>query len=128
VPVYESGWFVVGGYVLGIGRKEEPVAGLLLGEPAAGGLQFAGIVQGGLPRGFETALESFTSPVNPFIAGPSVARLVYWLTPLLVCEVRHAGRDPEGRLRFPVFVTLRPDLAVDACEPRERVELTLAGP
>jgi len=121
VPVYESGWFVVGGYVLGVGR-EEAVAGLLLGEPAAGGrLRYAGMVQGGFPAGeFESALSALSAPVCPFAAAPSLARLVYWLRPELVCEVNYAQRESDGRLRFPRFVTLRPDLGPAQCAAPEQ--------
>lgn len=112
VPVYESGWFVVGGYALGVGRGA-PIAGLLLGEPVLRGrLRYAGLVQGGIAgRLIEPALSSLTADACPFLSMPSVMRLVYWLRPELVCEVKFARREPDGRLRFPVFVTLRPDLS-----------------
>jgi bifunctional non-homologous end joining protein LigD len=116
VRVYESGWFVVGGYVIGLG-KEGPVAGLLLGEPdERGRLDYAGAVQAGFPAGdFEAVLSAVSSPACPFVSAPAVTRLVYWQRPDLVAEVRHGGRDAEGRLRFPVFVTLRPDLGPADC-------------
>ncbi|HXH21241.1 MAG TPA: DNA ligase [Dehalococcoidia bacterium] len=111
VPLYESGWFVIGGYVLGIG-KEDPVAGLLLGEPALPGrLRHVATVQGGIPGSLlERALSALTTETSPFLAVPPLMRLVYWLRPELVCEVRYARREADGRLRFPVFVTMRPDL------------------
>ena len=33
-----------------------------------------------------------------------------WLEPKLVCEVQYASLTPNGTLREPVFVRLRPDL------------------
>ena len=110
--MYKEGCFVVGGYALGVGR-EEPVAALMLGEPAASGrLRFAGLVQGGVPgRLMEAVLAPFTSPACPFVTAPGLARLVYWLRPELVCQVKFARREADGRLRFPLFVTMRPDLA-----------------
>ena len=118
VRVYESGWFVVCGYVIGMG-KEGPVAGLLLGEPdARGRLNYAGLVQAGFPAGdLEAVLSAVGSPACPFVSAPAVARLVYWLRPELVAEVRYGGRDGEGRLRFPLFVTLRPDIGPADCLP-----------
>jgi len=120
VRVYESGWFVVGGYAVGMG-KEGPVGGLLLGEPDLGGrarLSYAGLVQSGSPAGeLEAVLSAVSSPACPFVSAPAVARLVYWLRPELVAEVRYGGRDGEGRLRFPVFVTLRPDIGPADCLP-----------
>ncbi|HEY7269966.1 MAG TPA: hypothetical protein VH951_09080 [Dehalococcoidia bacterium] len=110
-PMYEEGCFVIGGYALGVGR-EEPVAALMLGEPTAGGrLRFAGLVQGGVPGKFlEPVLAPFTSPVCPFVTAPDLAKLVYWLRPELVCQVKFARREADGRLRFPLFVTMRPDI------------------
>ncbi len=112
VPVYESGRFVIGGYALGLG-KDEPVAGLLLGEPVLPGrLRYVGTVQGGFRADLmEPALSSLTTEACPFLSPPNLMRLVYWLKPELVCEVRFARREADGRLRFPLFVTLRPDLA-----------------
>src|SRR5439155_7916072 len=79
VRVYESGWFVVGGYLVGVG-KEGPVAGLLLGEPDSGGrLCFSGIVEGGFPAGdFEGVLAAQGGPSCPFGSVPALSRLVYW--------------------------------------------------
>jgi bifunctional non-homologous end joining protein LigD len=111
VPVYEVDDFVIGGYVLGLGR-EEPVAGLLLGEAAAGGrLRYAGAVAGNLPgRLLEPLLAPLATDACPFLHLPPLARLVYWLRPEVVCQVKYARREADGTLRFPVFVAVRPDL------------------
>jgi bifunctional non-homologous end joining protein LigD len=112
MPVFELENLVVGGYVLGLG-KEEAVAGLLLGDIGPGNkLRFAGLVQGNIGAVPEAALAAFTTPACPFVSAPTLPRLVYWLKPEVVCQVKFARREADGRLRFPVFVTLRPDLAV----------------
>lgn len=113
VPVYESGWFVVGGYALGVG-KEAKIASLLIGDPAmAGRLRYVGQVQSTLPADvLEPVLAGLTADVNPFLSTPNLLRLVYWTRPELVCETKFARREPDGRLRFPLLVTLRPDLSV----------------
>jgi bifunctional non-homologous end joining protein LigD len=112
VPAYETGAFVIGGYTLGVG-KEEPVAGLLLGEPAAPQrLRFVAHVQGNIGGAVpEAALSPFATPACPFASAPELPRLVYWLKPEVVAQVKYARREPNGRLRFPVVVSLRPDLA-----------------
>jgi bifunctional non-homologous end joining protein LigD len=103
IRVYESETFVVGGYLIGHGR-EGPVAGLLLGEAdERRRLSYAGMVSAGFPDGgFEAALAAVNSPVCPFTTAPAV---------------RHGGRTSEGLIRFPVFVSLRPDLDWIDCVP-----------
>ncbi len=114
--VYESGWFVVGGYTIGRGR-EGPVATLLLGEPISGRLlRYAGQVQAPeAGQRIEPALSPFSAPGSPFLRAPETQRLVYWLRPEVVCEVNFAGRGADGVPRFPVLVTLRPDLSAAQC-------------
>jgi len=36
-----------------------------------------------------------------------------------VCQVRFSHWSPQGRLRFPVFMALRPDLSPDDCTDDE---------
>jgi bifunctional non-homologous end joining protein LigD len=115
IRVYESGWFVVGGYALGAG-KEAPVAALLLGEPVRGErLRYIGQLPGDFGRPVEEALARLTAAACPFVSTPNLARLAYWSRPELVCEVKYAQREPDGRLRFPAFVVLRPDLSPRDC-------------
>ena len=125
IRAYESGWFLIGGYTLGV-RKEAPVRTLLLGEPTPRGrLRFVAQVEATLPGvDFERVVEPLTTAISPFQGQPDVPRLVYWLEPTLACEVNFASRDAEGRLRFPVLVTLRPDLSPAEC----RSALTVAVP
>jgi bifunctional non-homologous end joining protein LigD len=128
VPVYESSVFVIGGYVLGL-KGEAPVAALLLGEPVLPGrLHYVATVQAGPHASLlEPALNALATDANPFLITPDLLRLVYWLRPELVCEVRYARREADGRLRFPVLVTLRPDLSVKevpAAAPAARAGLS----
>jgi bifunctional non-homologous end joining protein LigD len=117
IRVFETGWFVIGGYVLGA-PGEPAVASLLLGEPGPSGLHFVGQVRGNLPsKLIEPVVAASIGRNSPFSAAPAVARLIYWLRPELVCEVKYAGREPDRSLRFPIYVTLRPDLSPDDCLP-----------
>jgi ATP-dependent DNA ligase len=128
MAVYELGWFVIGGYALGVGRGR-PIAALLLGEPApGGGLRYAGQLSGEVGGGeTEPALARLHDSRCPFLAPPPVGSLVYWLGPELVCEVKFAQRESDGRLRFPVFVALRPDLSPASCEAAQRAGAPATG-
>ncbi len=115
VRVYESGWFVVGGYTVGLGN-EGPLASLLLGVPTTGGrLRYVGQVRTTEQASLEETLSVLGGEDCPFSQPPPVARLVYWLRPELVCEANYARIERDGRLRFPVLISMRPDLSADAC-------------
>lgn len=103
---------VVGGWRPGARR----IGGLLIGLPLPDGrLRFCGRVGGGISAAAErellAALEPLRSTVSPFAMTlpREDARDAVWVRPRVVVEVRYGQRTPDGRLRFPRFVRLRPD-------------------
>jgi bifunctional non-homologous end joining protein LigD len=108
--------FVVGGWRPGV-RK---IGGLLVGVPVGGPrLAFRGRVGGGISAASErsllAALEPLRGGVSPFVTGAEAvpredARGAIWVRPEIVVEVKYGQRTPDGRLRFPRFLRLRPDL------------------
>jgi bifunctional non-homologous end joining protein LigD len=108
-----TGDYVIGGWRSGA-RK---LGGLLVGVPGPDGrLRFRGRVGGGIGAAAEADLLSvlapLASPASPFAAGAvprEDARGAHWVSPEIVVEVRYGNRTPDGRLRFPRFVRLRPD-------------------
>ncbi|MFC0526712.1 non-homologous end-joining DNA ligase [Phytohabitans kaempferiae] len=105
--------FVVGGWRPGA-RK---VGGLLVGVPRPDGrLVFRGRVGGGIGAAAERALLRELEPrrdaPSPF--GDEIpredARGAIWVRPEIVVEVKYGQRTPDGRLRFPRFLRLRPDM------------------
>lgn len=78
-------------------------------------LELAGTVGSGLPvavlRELTALLKLVEQPVSPF-AGPlpaAVAQHARWARPVIAAEVADLERTPSGRLRQPVWRSLRPD-------------------
>ncbi|HEY7222331.1 MAG TPA: non-homologous end-joining DNA ligase [Micromonosporaceae bacterium] len=108
----QTGDYVVGGWH----SQRRAISGLLVGLPRPDGLIYRGRVGGGISAATErdllTRLEPLRNPTSPFAADqvPREERVaVSWVRPELVVEVRYGQLTPDGRLRFPRFVRLRPD-------------------
>ncbi len=113
VKLEVTGDFVVGGWRPGT-RK---IGGLLIGVPRPDGrLTYRGRVGGGIGAAIERELlrelEPLRSGSSPFGSGEvprEDARGAIWVTPRVVVEVKYGQRTPDGRLRFPRLLRLRPD-------------------
>ncbi|MEV4703656.1 non-homologous end-joining DNA ligase [Actinoplanes sp. NPDC049316] len=114
-----TGDYVIGGWRSGA-RK---LGGLLVGVPGPDGrMLFRGRVGGGIGAAAERELLSVLEPLatreSPFAPGAvprEDARGAHWVNPDLVVEVRYGNRTPDGRLRFPRFLRLRPDKTPAEC-------------
>ncbi|WP_305787683.1 non-homologous end-joining DNA ligase [Symbioplanes lichenis] len=114
-----TGDYVIGGWRAGARR----LGGLLVGLPGPDGrLRFRGRVGGGIGTAAErellAALQPLANRESPFAAGAvprEDARGAHWVNPELVVEVRYGNRTPDGRLRFPRFLRLRPDKTPAEC-------------
>lgn len=107
----KTGDYVIGGWRPG--RRE--LGALLVGTAVPGGLRYRGRVGGGISawaeRDLLARLAALHTPESPF-AQPlprEDARGARYTRPELVVEVRYGSITPDGRLRFPRFVRLRPD-------------------
>ncbi|MCW3814571.1 non-homologous end-joining DNA ligase [Micromonospora sp. DR5-3] len=112
VKLEVTGDFVVGGWRPGA-RK---IGGLLVGVPRPDGqLTFRGRVGGGIGSALERELLRELEPLrtagSPFAGDVprEDARGAIWVTPQVVVEVKYGQRTPDGRLRFPRILRLRPD-------------------
>ena len=113
VKLEESCEFVVGGWRPG----KRALGALLVGVPAGdGSLTYRGRVGGGISGPAERALLAALGPLatttNPFAASVprEDARGAQWVSPHLVVEVKFSHRTRDGRLRFPRYLRIRPDL------------------
>jgi bifunctional non-homologous end joining protein LigD len=124
--IYNRREFVIGGFTYGgtnrmnRPRHREPFASLLLGAyDRWQQLTFVGEVMGGFDTRTQAALsatlEDVATPECPFATVPVMSRLVFWCRPALVASVAFSQWTPEGRLQFPKFESLRPDVPADGC-------------
>ncbi|MFU8854021.1 non-homologous end-joining DNA ligase [Micromonospora sp. SL1-18] len=112
VKLEVTGDFLVGGWRPGA-RK---IGGLLVGVPRQDGrLTYRGRVGGGIGAALERdllrELEPLRTAASPFAGDVprEDARGAIWVTPRTVVEIKYGQRTPDGRLRFPRILRLRPD-------------------
>jgi bifunctional non-homologous end joining protein LigD len=110
--------FVVGGWRPGA----RELGAVLVGVPLPDGrLDYRGRVGGGISEASQRALLAELRPretaVSPFAQElpRDDAREARWVRPEIVIEVRYGNRTPDGRLRFPRFMRLRPDKSPEEC-------------
>jgi bifunctional non-homologous end joining protein LigD len=126
VRVQQKRDLIVGGFTYGGrwnprggSRPREAISSLLLGLLREDGrLDFAGEVNGGFQDEMGELvrrLDEATTPACPFAEEPALERLVFWCRPEVVAAINYAELAPGGRLRFPVFKALRPDVPTDSC-------------
>jgi DNA ligase D-like protein (predicted ligase) len=106
---------IIIGYTRGKGDRDGSFGALHLAQPKDGTLSYVGKVGSGfddkmLKQMAETLkrLETIKRPVadKPLDDAKSI-----WVESKLLCEVQYASWTPDGALREPVFLRLRPDLS-----------------
>ncbi len=111
--------FVVVGYTLGSGNRKA-LGALELGSYVEGELRTRGRVGSGFDA---TALHALRRELDARVQPQCAARGELqpaahgrvFVAPELVVSVEHAGFTPDGRLRHPVFRSLRDDVTPDQC-------------
>jgi bifunctional non-homologous end joining protein LigD len=101
------------------GRVGALLLGLWSKGPGARVLRYAGKAGSGLATASQDGVKALlanvatkTSPFDPPVPRPDVIG-ARWLLPRLVVDVRHLGHTDGGRLRQPVVLGFRADLAAD---------------
>jgi DNA ligase D-like protein (predicted ligase) len=106
--------FIIG-YTRGKGDREGIFGALHLAQANGQELKYVGKVGGGFDERSMAAvfaeLKNLTITRRPIKQKPLDDSLSTWVEPKLVCEVQFASWTPDGLLREPVFLRLRPDLA-----------------
>ena len=116
VKVVSSDDFVIGGFTHG---ERDYFSSLVLGLYDGEKLTHAGQVGTGFN---EKSLKEIYSKIEPLITRKSpftgtvkALRDVTWLQPELVAEIKYLEVTPDGLLRAPVFIALRPDKDPKEC-------------
>jgi bifunctional non-homologous end joining protein LigD len=114
----QTGEYVVGGWRTG----RRTLGALLVGATGPAGLRYRGRVGSGFTAHVEKdvlgRLDQLRTTDSPF-AEPlprEDARGAFYVRPELVVEVRYGNLTRDGRLRFPRFIRLRPDLTPEETE------------
>ena len=110
---------VVGGYKVGSGSRSSTFGSLLLGYYDDGPLRYAGSVGSGFDQAM---LEALMEPLHllatdecPFVHDRELAKLdARWVTPKIVVTVKFSEWTDEDRLRAPVFMGIRTDVAPES--------------
>jgi bifunctional non-homologous end joining protein LigD len=121
VTVDRRASLVVAGYTAGRGGRATTLGALVLGVDEGEGLRWAGNVGTGFTTGTAAALVKLLDPLrqatSPFTETPRMPRVpardVTWVKPVVVADVSFKEWTGHGRLRAPVFVGVRDDLAAD---------------
>jgi DNA ligase D-like protein (predicted ligase) len=105
---------IIIGYTRGKGDRASHFGALQIAEETGDGLVYRGKVGTGFDaRRMDEVYEAVTSVEEgdrPVDQKPLDERSTTWIEPVLYCEVQYASVTPNGTLREPVFVRMRPDL------------------
>jgi ATP-dependent DNA ligase len=105
---------LVVGYTKGKGDRAPTFGALHLAQRTDDGFKYLGKVGTGFDdkmlETVSTKLRALREAKRPFKERPIDDAVSVWLEPKLWCEVQYASFTPNGTLREPVFVRLRPDL------------------
>lgn len=114
IKAFASADFAVGGYTRGKGSRAS-LGALLVGYWQDGELHFASHVGSGFDaRSLAEAklrLASLQRKTNPFSEDPELNAPAVWVEPRVVAEVKFQGWTHDHRLRAPVFLRFRDDIA-----------------
>jgi bifunctional non-homologous end joining protein LigD len=132
IKAERTGDFVIAGYTEPRGTRPH-FGALQLADLVGGALTYAGRVGTGFDDALLAELAALLAPIartEPPCAGPALepgisplpsseipdTKTTTWVEPRYVCEVRFREWTPDGVLRHPTFLRLRPDKAPHECE------------
>jgi DNA ligase D-like protein (predicted ligase)/DNA ligase D-like protein (predicted polymerase)/DNA ligase D-like protein (predicted 3'-phosphoesterase) len=107
---------VIIGYTKGKGDRETNFGALHIAQRHGDELKYVGKVGTGFDddslRTVSAEVQNLPTIKRPVKEKPLDDARSVWVEPKLMCEVQFASLTPDGMLREPVFVRLRPDLAL----------------
>jgi DNA ligase D-like protein (predicted ligase) len=119
IKTYRSLDCVICGLTVGRGVRSDLFGALILGAYRGPDLVYVGKVGTGFDETLIREINRLAQPLVdrcPFPQEPKVEPAVKaWIRPSLVCEVKYLEFTADGKLRSPVFLRLRDDLAPEEC-------------
>ena len=116
VKIVEEQEFALCGYTTG---NRDYFSALIVGTFEDGVLTWAGNVGTGFDRKTMEQILELVTPLEtakcPFAAAPKMDDTAHWIRPELVCTVRYQNLTGDGKLRAPVYVGMRTDIAPEDC-------------
>lgn len=115
-----DGEFVIGGYAFR-GQRKDHFSSLLLGlHNEEGRLVYVGSAASVYS---EDEIKKICNTLEPLRVGERpfrnalevLEKCIHWCRPELVCQVECGEFTVDGRLRYPVYVRMRPDKSAEAC-------------
>jgi bifunctional non-homologous end joining protein LigD len=107
---------VIVGYTKGKGGRESMFGALQLAVLQGGSLRYAGKVGTGFDeesmKETSARMKKIKRKERPVSEKPVDDAQTVWIEPVLICEVQYSSLTKDGKLREPVFLRLRPDLAI----------------
>jgi DNA ligase D-like protein (predicted ligase)/DNA ligase D-like protein (predicted polymerase)/DNA ligase D-like protein (predicted 3'-phosphoesterase) len=109
------------GYTRGQGDRQTSFGALHLAQATGNELKYLGKVGSGFDedslKAVSAELGKLKTIKRPIKEKPLDEARSVWVEPRLLCEVEFATLTPDGMLREPVFLRLRPDLSLSAPLP-----------
>ena len=112
--------FVIAGYTFG-GKRKELFSSLLLGlydtnqQLISVGQVGTGFADREVKR-LHAVLQEFHTADSPMENQPKVEKFIYWCRPELVCQVRYGEFTVGGKLRYPVYLSIKDDKSAADCK------------
>ena len=113
VKGYHTEEFLIGGYTKGEGARAKSFGALILGRKTEKGFEWVGNAGGGFgDRDLDEVkpqLDQLRVEQTPFV-NPPPGKGHVWIRPEILAEIRFQNWTKDAKLRFPIFLRLRPDL------------------
>ncbi|MBV8087699.1 MAG: non-homologous end-joining DNA ligase [Chloroflexi bacterium] len=123
---------VIGGWTEGSGNRAKSLGSLALGLYRDRKLVYVTNAGSGFDERTLAQVCSLLEPIamdkRPFATRPDAPGMYHWVEPKYVCTIKYSNWTPDGHLRHPVFLGIRPDKAPEDCTWDSELPAGFAAP